>query len=250
MKIFDTFSFFNECELLKIRCEELKHLNPIHVLVESTYTHTGDPKPLYFEQNKHLFKDYNIRHIIVEDMPNNGNPWDNEKFQRDCALRGMDDVKNKDIVIISDLDEIPRWQAVQFYEPRMGTVALQMDKYSCYVNLLEGVQNWGVGKITTYDILRHSIPSDIRNGGRDFCLYFAGWHMSFLGGVEKMKEKLFAYAHTESLTPELLNNLEYKYETGQSLWASDFWKFVKIDESFPKYLRENQDEFKHLIKQI
>ena len=69
MKYYDTFSFFNELDLLWLRVNELKELNPIHVLVESKFTHTGDPKPLYFEENKEKFKDFNIRHIVVGDMP-------------------------------------------------------------------------------------------------------------------------------------------------------------------------------------
>lgn len=251
MKVIDTFSFFNELELLKLRCEELKPLNPIHVLIESTYTHTGEPKELVFEQNKHLFAQYNIRHLVVDvSMPNNGDAWANEKYQRDFCTVGLADMNNDDIVIISDLDEIPRWQAVQFYEPRMGVASLQMDKYSVYLNLLEGIQNWGVGKIVTGKHLYERSASEIRNGGADFGIYFGGWHMSFMGGVERMKEKLFAYAHTETLKPELLDNLEYKYVSGQSLWHTDYWKFVKIDESFPRYLFENQEEFKHLIKQL
>ena len=44
MRYYDTFSFFNELDLLWLRVNELKELNPVHVLVESTFTHTGDPK--------------------------------------------------------------------------------------------------------------------------------------------------------------------------------------------------------------
>jgi len=248
MKIFDTFCFFNEFEILKLRCEELKPLNPIHVLVEASTTHSGDQKPFYFDEKKHLFSDYNIRHIKVHDLPNNGNNWDAENDQRDASLRGLFDCEDDDIILVNDADEIPRWQAVQFYEPRMGTISLQQDKYSVYLNLLEGIQNWGVAKVTTWGRLKDSTPNKIRNGGTDFTLYFGGWHMSFMGGIEKMKEKLFAYAHAETVTSELLGSLEYKYETGQSLWGKDFWRFVEIDNTFPQYLYENQQEFSHLIK--
>ena len=50
--IFDCFTFFNELELLEIRCEELKELDVIHVVVESNLTHSGKSKPLYFSENK------------------------------------------------------------------------------------------------------------------------------------------------------------------------------------------------------
>jgi beta-1,4-mannosyl-glycoprotein beta-1,4-N-acetylglucosaminyltransferase len=250
MRYFDCFSYFSEIELLKIRCEELKELNPIHVLVESTFTHTGDKKSLHFEENKHLFKDYNIRHVIVEDMPNSGEPWDNEKFQRNCAIRALHDVEDDDVIGIFDLDEIPRKEAVAYYDKRMGVAGFTMEKYSCYLNLLEGIQNWNVGKCSTWNIVKKSTLSDIRNMGPNFIINYAGWHMSFMGGLDRMYEKLFAFAHQEANNAKLLDSLEYKYATGQSLWGDDFWLFVPINETFPKYLRENQHEFRHLIRQV
>jgi len=250
MKLYDCFTFFNELDLLKIRLEELKGLNPIHVLVEATTTHTGNPKELMFEQNKHLFKEYNIRHIIVDDLPNNGDAWQAENAQRDAIVKGLFDCEDEDVVIISDLDEIPRWQAVQYYEPRMGTTSLQMDKYSYYLNCLEGVQSWGVAKITTWELLKQTTPNKLRNGGSQFSIYFAGFHMAWMGGIDKIFLKLDSFAHQEANTAQLRNNLEKKYETGESMWGTDYWRFVKIDKTFPKYLFENQEEFKHLIKQL
>lgn len=258
MRIYDCFTFFSEFELLRLRCEELKHYNSftdsiVHVLVEATTTHTGDEKRLYYSERQDEFNGridgigYNIRHAVCQ-LPNKGDAWENENFQRDFIMNCLYDAQDDDIVIISDADEIPRWQAVQYYEPRMGIASLQMDKYSCYMNLLEGIQNWGIAKITTYGALKQTTPNKLRNGGRDFTIHFGGWHMSFLGGVDRMKEKLFAYAHSETVTSKLLDNLEYKFETGQSLWHTDYWRFVDIDSSFPKYLREHQEEFKHLIK--
>lgn len=248
MRYFDTFCFFNELELLKLRCEELKPLNPIHVLVEATMTHTGYEKELVFEKNKHLFSEYNIRHIIVDNLPNNGNAWDAENAQRDAIMKGLDDLGNNDVVVISDLDEIPRWQAVQFYESRMNTASIQMDQYSCYLNLLQGTQSWGIAKITTGELLKKSTPNKIRNGGSTFSIYFGGWHFAWLGGIERMMEKLDAYAHIETNTAKFRDSIKYKYESGQSLWGQDFWAFVNIDKSFPSYLQAHQKEFVHLIK--
>lgn len=250
MRYFHGVTFFNELDLLKILCQEIKSLDYTIVLVEATHTHTGDPKELVFEQNKHLFSNYNIRHIIVEDLPNNGDAWANENYQRDCILRGLADCKDEDVIFIGDLDEIPRKEAIEYYDSRMGTAGLCMDKYSVFINLLEGIQNWSVAKITTWDILKETTPNKLRNSGPNFIINYAGWHISFLGGIEKMKEKLFAYAHTESVTSKLLDNLEYKYATGQSLWGNDHWRFVKIDKTFPKYIQHNQQEFKHLIREV
>lgn len=250
MKLYDTFCFFNELELLKLRCETMKELNPIHVLVEATTTHTGDPKPLYFDDNKEKFSEYNIRHLII-DLPNNGNAWDSENAQRDAIVLALYDADDEDLIVVSDLDEIVNPDIVKLFNPKEHKVAgLKQDKYSYYLNCLEGVQCWEIAKLTTWEYLKKTTPNKLRNGGHDSVILNAGWHFSFLGGVEKMIEKLYAYAHTETVKPELLDNIEYKYKTGQSMWAEDYWRFVKIDNTFPKYLQEHQDEFKDLIKQI
>jgi len=250
MRYFDTFSFFNEIDLLWLRVNELKELNPIHVLVEATSTHTGDPKPLYFEQNKERFKDFNIRHIVVHDMPNDGDAWHNEKHQRDCSLLGLYDAEDDDVVGVFDLDEIPRPSSVKLYKPEMGVVGVKMDKHSFYINCIEGYQQWEVGRLLTFEMLKKTTPSIIRNNGFETVMCDAGWHISFLGGYEKVVEKFYAYAHTETVTAPLMESLKRRVETGQSLWGNDYWRFVDIDETFPKYLQEHQEEFKHLIKEI
>lgn len=250
MRYYHCVTFFNELSLLKLLAEEIFPLDPIIVLVEATHTHTGDEKPLYFEQNKHLFAKYNIRHIVVEDMPNTGNAWDNENYQRDCIMRGLTDCKEDDVIGIFDLDEIPRATSVAQYKPEMGVVGVKMDKFSYYLNCVEGWQQWQVGRLCAMQHLRKNTPNEIRNMGFDTVMCEGGWHFSFQGGFDAIVTKLFAYAHTESLTSGLMNNLKKKLETGQSLWAQDYWQFVKIDERFPKYLQDNQQEFEPLIKKI
>lgn len=250
MKLFDCFTFFNELELLKIRCEELKELNPIHVLVEANTTHTGDPKPFYFEENKHLFTEFNIRHIKVYDLPNNGDAWQAENAQRDAIFKGLTDCEDWDKIIITDLDEIPRKEAVAYYDGRMGVAALTMEKLSYYLNCLEGHQQWQIGKITTWEHLKTTTPNKLRNGGFNIAFDYAGWHFAWCGGIDRMFQKLDSFAHQESNTAELRNNLERKYETGESMWGNDFWRFVKIDETFPPYLFNNQKEFISLIKPV
>lgn len=250
MRFIDCFTYFNEDDLLWLRMNELKPLNPIHVIVESSFTHTGDPKPINF--NPERFRDFNFIHLVVDDMPNNGDTWANEGHQRDCIMRVLKDLSlnDDDVIFIGDLDEIPRVEAVQYYDPRMNVAGLCMDKYSCYLNLLEGEQNWSVAKLCTYGMLKNTAPNKLRNSGANFIINYAGWHMSFMGGVDKMLEKLDAFAHQEANTATLRDNLQYKYETGQSLWHTDFWKFLKINSTFPKYLQENQHEFEHLIKKV
>lgn len=105
-----------------MRLEELNDHVDYFVLVESVETQRGDPKPLYFQENQHLFEKYlpKIKHIIVDERlasdtidPTTGLCWDRENFQRKCIIKGLHQCDDLDIIMISDLDEIPRGQALE-----------------------------------------------------------------------------------------------------------------------------------------
>lgn len=246
MKVIDGFTFFNEIELLKIRCEILKELNPIHILVESPTTHTGDNKPLYFEDNKELFKEYDIVHIAAP-LPNDGDPWHNENYQRDRIMDGiyMTDVKDEDVVIISDLDEIPRPETIrQFDAEKMLVSALKMEKFSYYLNCLECSQGWESARVTSWKYLKTTTPQKLRVGGFKTIMLDAGWHWSWLGGVDKIMEKFQSFAHQESNNSKFADpdKIARKLETGHSLWTDredDLWKFIPVDDYFPKYIQDH-----------
>lgn len=253
--IYDCFTYNGECDLLKIRCEELKGLDVTHVLVESPWTFTGKPKDLKFPEVMSKFNDYNILYIVVEDMPNNGNAWDNERWQRNAITRGIDNAKPDDLVIISDCDEIPNHHAILYYLANgwKESCALRMDMYSYYLNCLQGKGTWDMARIVRKSILDKATPDEIRNAGFQHSINIGGWHFTYQGGVNKIREKLESFSHTEVNTP-LLNNeevLKYKLEHGQSLWSSepdDLWEFVQIDHTFPQYLQENISQLQHMIK--
>src|SRR4030042_2627609 len=71
MKIYDCFPFHNELDLLEVRLHELYDVVDYFVLSESTRTHSGQFKPLYYKMNKPRFERFKdkIIHVIVDDMP-------------------------------------------------------------------------------------------------------------------------------------------------------------------------------------
>ena len=85
----------------------------IFVLVEANSTFSGKSKPLTFLHDKKRFTDYlpKIRHVIVEDSPNLGDAWENERFQRDALIRGFNGLhpplRPSDLIVGSDVDEVP-----------------------------------------------------------------------------------------------------------------------------------------------
>jgi beta-1,4-mannosyl-glycoprotein beta-1,4-N-acetylglucosaminyltransferase len=131
--IYDCFTFFNELELLEIRLNTLYDYVDKFVIVEATKSHTNQPKELFFENNKEKFKQFSdkIIHIIVDEFPpiiqewfaqdiyeNNekkGN-WGLENFQRNQIMKGLIDANDEDVIIITDLDEIPVPERIAEYK--------------------------------------------------------------------------------------------------------------------------------------
>ena len=95
-KIYDCFLFYNELEILNIRLHEMYDHVDKFVLVESEETFRGGPKPLYYQENKHLFEKFadKIIHVIIEGHYEPQNPreywkvWEREHFQRDQIIAG------------------------------------------------------------------------------------------------------------------------------------------------------------------
>ena len=111
MKIYDCFTFYNEFEILEIRLHELASIVDYFILVEATKTHSGVCKPLFFSENRDRYKCFSDRiiHVVVDDMPipDDGNRWLLENHQRRCIARGLMHCRPNDLILISDVDEMP-----------------------------------------------------------------------------------------------------------------------------------------------
>lgn len=116
--IVDAFMFYNEFDVLELRLELLDKYVDRFVLVESEVNHVGGPKELFFQNNKERYAKWlpKITHVIMtaEEAPKDPSPWAREKYQRNCILRGIEDVPNDALVLISDVDEIPDMGKVPF----------------------------------------------------------------------------------------------------------------------------------------
>ena len=125
MKIFDCFMYFDEDLILDLRLNLLNNYVDEFVIVESLYTHSGKRRKLLFDIKKYEKFKNKINYIILEDPPLdldsiNVNEAENlinskhilnavkrENLQRNTILNGLKLALPEDIIIISDLDEIP-----------------------------------------------------------------------------------------------------------------------------------------------
>ena len=117
--------YFDEDLLLDVRLNTLnKYVNKF-VISESLYTHNGSKKKLNFDISKFSKYKEKIIYIVVENEPPNilkisENDSDEKKgkklilngmardyYQRENLHKGLENANNNDLVLISDLDEIP-----------------------------------------------------------------------------------------------------------------------------------------------
>lgn len=237
--IIDAFIFYNETDLLNIRKEILNGIVDKYVAIESNYTFTNKPKDYLLQSDENLL-------AIPFKSPLDRDPWKNEIAQRNYifdALVNNFDLQDDDIIMISDVDEIPNPKAIEYYRD-FGFIPCELEEnmYYYYMNV-QVEEPWAAIKIFRAKDLERDIQGlrfkklhPITNGG---------WHFSYLGGLSKIKEKLGAFAHTELNTPEILNSLEDKIQTLQEPFGRNKkLKLVEIDESYPDYIKNNIDELK------
>ena len=112
MKIYDCFTFYNEFELLELRLKSLWDVVDCFVIVEANRKHNGEPKGFNFWARQDDFKDFlpKIRFVPADlsQVPFKGTgDWSIENAQRNAIMHGLIDAQPDDLILISDLDEIP-----------------------------------------------------------------------------------------------------------------------------------------------
>ena len=255
LKTIDCFTFYNELKMLEFRLMELYDSVDYFIIVEATSTFTGNPKPLYFNDNKKKFKKYlkKIIHVVVDDMPNTKNPWDNETHQRNCINRGLEllNLNDDDRIIISDVDEIWDCDTVKNLEVGDELLCLAMDIYYYNFNC-KFVEKELATKILKYSkYITNPHPHHLRFR-YDYCTIVpnGGWHLSYFGDVDFIKNKIKNFAHQEINTPEVLNSIQSHIDNSTDFIPPDpnVWKNsirhggVEVKNKPPSYLPKHYKE--------
>jgi beta-1,4-mannosyl-glycoprotein beta-1,4-N-acetylglucosaminyltransferase len=249
-KIYDCFMFYNEFEVLEIKLNELYDHVDCFVIVESTESFRGNPKPLYFYENRERYSKFLDKIIhVVADRIEAYSPWVRESYQRNQIRKGLLNLNNWDVVIIEDLDEIVRPSKLReilslLFDHQVKCVCCRLNRYDYYLNRwgrINGNGPYELGSaVMKYADLKKISPQKLRER-RIFghILNDAGWHFSYMGGVSKVIEKLENFSHSE-LDTEAFKNAERIRKNIASM------QLAEIDETYPKFVQENVDYFKEL----
>lgn len=196
--IYDAFIFKDELDLLEIRLNELNHIVDRFVLVEATKTFQNNHKSLVFQNNSKRFSSFleKVIHVTIDDFPAFTGAWAQEYYQRNAIMRGLAGCQADDVVLISDVDEIPRPDAIVAFMNSPGVKVLEQAFYYYFLNCRCVSFNWVRGtRLLRYQDV--TSPQEIREHKGDRTVSEAGWHFSYLGGVEKIIDKLESFSHTE-----------------------------------------------------
>ena len=257
MAIFDCFQYFNEDHIADLRFNILNEFVDKFVIVESTVNHQGKPKKLHFDINRYKKFQHKINYIVVDDTPENikkpheGGESLVEQHQRNSIMRGLEDANDNDLIILSDVDEIPDLSKLNEYDKNKYAVFSQkMFMYKLnFLNLKEN--NWHGSKICLKKNFRS--PQWLRN--LKFKKYpfwridkynqeiiKGGWHFSFLQTPEQILTKIKSFSHGE-FNKESINEkkIQEKILKNEDIFERNTkLKKVTIDNNYPDYIIDNK----------
>jgi beta-1,4-mannosyl-glycoprotein beta-1,4-N-acetylglucosaminyltransferase len=265
----------SELDWLEIRLNELhKHVD-YFVVLESATTFTGHPKPLAVKENWSRFEkfDKQIIYHLLESPPSSSNiTWDHERHQRNAMftqvlpfLTNERALNTEDIILVSDLDEIPRPATLTLLRncefPRRLTLRSRFYYYG--FQWLHRGQEWPHPQATTYQGPNNTIlPAALRKGAHGINrlknldekadLWNAAWHCSScFSTIQEMLTKMSSFSHTELNKPEFRDKstIADRVREGKDLWmrAGENYDRVEDNQDIPRYLKDNSRRFEYML---
>ena len=295
MKIFDCFMFYDEEMLLDIRLNTLDKFIDKFIIVESMFTHSGKKRELIFDIKKfQKFKD-KIDYLVVESLPKGIEPinsydtddikeskiilnaYRREHHQRNSILNLLKSAEPNDQIIISDVDEIPNLENINFNEIKNKIILFNQKMFYYKFNLILENMNWYGSKsckmknLTSpqwlrdvkdkkYPLWRIDALFSEKKYNDVFFVQDGGWHFTNIKTPEEIDKKLRSYLHhieydqsnigakeIDKMIKEkkpvydlLANSSEAKFRSQKKL------KTVDMNE-LPIYLQKNKEKFNEWI---
>lgn len=218
------------------------------VLVEGEETFRGAYKPLYYQQNAHLFEEFahKIIHVVVEPFyDRSASAWVREFYHRDAIVRGLKNCQDDDIILLSDVDELTSREGLCSIKQHLEEgiypfVGVTHEYHSNFLNSVPGApMRCTVG--TTYKELTKMSMQGMRSMREIVPSVARGWHFTWQGGLEKCLSKIGSFAHAEMDTPELREEKRRQYETMRLTCSVE-----AIDETYPQYVQDNINYFEEM----
>ena len=295
MKIFDCFMYFDEEIVLDLRLNILNDYVDYFVIVESTFTHKGDKRKLKFNHEKFKKFEKKIVYLVYDERPSNIeevlsddnhdeksrkyilNAAFRENGQRNFIINGLQNANNDDLVLISDVDEIPNLVNLDKKNINNKIILFKQDMFYYKFNLKLPNLIWTGTKACKKKVLQS--PQWLRNiKDRKYPFYRldtifskkkyiniefidnGGWHFSNIKTAAEIEHKLKSYLHHREFdeNPMSENEINKIIENKQAIYDLKVDKRVnkigdgsKLEnyslDKLPKFLQNNIEKFKDWI---
>lgn len=252
--IIDSFSFFQEYDMLEFRLKLLWDYVDYFVIVEADKTYTGVSKPLnYLTQRErfHPYQDKIIYHPVEIKNSYDGVPpedydpthacWGIENEQRRAILDACKIFTDKGILLLSDLDEIPSRDVMMMIETGeiTGDVPIVCRQDFFYFNLKNlRKENWHGTIISNLAHARLVGVQTLRDTRNALPFIFpGGWHLSYMDSVKAIQYKIESFAHQELNKPEFtdFSHITKCIESGSDLYKRGTESTPVGEDFFPDY---------------
>ena len=230
MKIYDCFMYFDEELILDLRLNILDKFVDYFVIVESIFTHKGEKRDLKFNINKFKKFENKIVYLVYDQEPSQiekivskdtedeksrkyiMNALFRENAQRNFINGALNDLDNEDVILVSDVDEIPNLKGINFKEKKSKIILFKQDmlyykfnlklpnldwtgtkackkKYFKSAQWLRNVKDrkYPFYRVDTYFSEKKYINCEFVDNG--------GWHFTNIKTAKQIKQKLESYLH-------------------------------------------------------
>ncbi len=294
MKIYDCFLYFDEELLLNLRLNILEKYIDKFIIVESVYSHRGERRQPTFDINKFPKYKHKIEYILLQKNPNNlyeikkDDKNINEKiilngnlrefYQRNSIAEGLSEANDNDLIIISDVDEIPLLENLDFEKIKYQPVFFKQI-FCCYkFNLFSKMKWYGSRMIKKKKLISPQWLRDIKDRNYPkwrLDTYFSkkkfnniqfvengGWHFSYLKKPVGVEKKLRSIRHhieydqnplgvdkIEQLIKDkkLIYNYEADQRTTNKFENNETLNILEKDK-LPKYIQKNFERYKEWLE--
>ena len=296
MRIFDCFMFYDEEVVLDIRLNSLKNFVDCFVIVESKFYHNGKKRDLKFDINNYPKLKDKIIYIVQEEEPSNleqlkkgdddslitqkiiSNAAKRENFQRNFINKGLDKANEDDLIMISDVDEIPNLKDLNVARVNNKIVIFEQSIFYYKLNrFLEGFTWHGTKACKKKNLKSPQWIRNVKNKKFGFWrldTFFSenkyinkifikdgGWHFSNLKNPSDVEKKLKSYLHHRDFEVEnidlkeiskLMKNNETIYDMFADKTEKKFSKNKRKLSLYPKnelpqYIQNNESKFKEWL---
>ena len=295
MKIYDCFMYFDEEVVVDVRLHTLNEFVDYFVIVESKFTHKGDSRKLKFNNQKfEKFKD-KIIYIVDEEIYSQTeeikaednedeksrklifNAAYRENGQRNLIVKGLEKANDEDLILISDVDEIPKLSGLNFKNINEKIILFKQDMFYYKFNLLLPDLIWtGTKACKKKNLINPQWLRNIKDRKYSFFridTFFSrtkytsikiindgGWHFSNVKTAKEIEFKLRSYLHHREFDEnplsvdqidEIIKNKQAIYDlkvdkTVNKIGNGNILKKFELNK-LPEYITSNQNKFSDWI---